>query len=255
MQIIPLVGETIVSSDTVSIQVNPRDAERAEDLVLSTSTVTVVKDERTFRNARDAMGQLKSMLNEIAASEKGAKEPFSAIVNKISQLARDVGSSVKAEHDRIQLLTNKYVAKLELEAAKRREQARKAQAEAEAKIRAAQREAALAKSETEKLKSQLALAEAQIEKNTVTTAAQLEDNQSLVPGGRVTHPWRFTLEDPYVTLGQGGFRLLRIDVDYLACQDAVRAQLETNPDQEPSLPGIKVSREIKVIVKATAHSK
>jgi len=254
MQILPYVGETIVSSDTVSIRINPTDRDRADDLVLQTSVITTVRDERTFKTARDAMGQLKSMLNEIATSEKGAKQPFSAIVTKIGQLAKDVGSSVKAEYDRIQALTTRYVAHLEALEAKRREEVRKAQAEAEAKIREAQRAAALAKSEKEKNKSQLALAQAQLDREAIVSAELLRGQQSLVPGGRVTHPWKFELVDPEATIKAGATRLLRIEVDFLACQDAVRAQLESAPDKEPTLPGIKVSRETKVNVRAQASS-
>ena len=253
MQIIPYVGDTIVSSDTVSIQVNPRDRERADDLVLSTSTIVVVKDERSFKIARDAMGQLKSMFQEITAGEKGAKTPFTAIVNKIGTLARDVGDPVKAEYDRIQALTNRYVAHLEALEAKRREEARRAEAEAQAKIREAQKQAALAQSEKEQTRArlaaanaQLALAEAQAKRE-----AQEREPKSLAPGGRVTHPWRFELLDPEATVIAGGKRLLRFELDILACQDAVKVQLETNPDQPPTLPGIRVSRETKIFVKAS----
>jgi hypothetical protein len=252
MQITPFVGDTVVSSDTVTIRINPSDRERADDLVLRTSTIAIVRDERTFRNAREALGQLKSMLNEISDSEKGAKRPFSAIVNAIGQLAKDVGTQVKDEHERIQRLCSHYVAKLEAEKYAKRDAQRKAQAEAEQKITEARKRAALAQTENEKLRSQLALAQAELDRQTIVTAAQSDEQKSLVPGGRVDHPWRFELVDPKATVAAGGIRLLRIELDILACQDCVRAQLETNPDRVPTLPGITVSRETKVSVKATA---
>jgi len=251
MQILPYVGETIVSSGTVRIEVNPQDRDRADDLILSTSTISIVKDERTFKSARDAMGQLKSMLNEIIAGEKSAKQPFSAIVTRIGQLAKDVGLQVKAEHDRIQALTSRYVAALEAAEAKRREEARKAQAEAETQIRQAQRAAELAKSEKEKARTQLQLAQAQVKHETLVADNQAREAQTLVPGGRVTHPWRFQLIDPEAVVKAGAKRLLRFELDLLACQDSVRAQLEIAPDKMPELPGIRITRETKVSVKAS----
>jgi hypothetical protein len=206
MQIVPFVGKTVLSSDAVTIQINSRDQDRADDLILSTSAVTVVRDERTYQLARDAAGQLKAMLNEIGDSEKSAKRPFTAIGTKIGQLAKDVGGPVKAEHDRILRLCSAYVTKLEAER------------------------------ETLKAAGQL---------------DQTEADKSLVPGGRVTHPWKFELIDVEAVIKGGAKRLLRIELDILACQDSVRAQLEIAPDQPPSLPGIKVTRETKVIVRAT----
>jgi hypothetical protein len=45
---------------------------------------------------------------------------------------------------------------------------------------------------------------------------------------------------------------LRWELDKLACQDSCKAQLEINPDAEPTLPGIKVSRAVNVSVRASA---
>lgn len=241
MKIVPYVGDTVVSSDTVSIRVNPKDRERADDLILATSTITTVKDEHTFKRASDAMGQLKSMLNEILTSEKGAKQPFTAIVTKIGTLAKDVGVPVRQEHDRIQALCNPYIARIEQEEIDRRNALRAAQMEAERQI-----------AEARKAADQLAMAQAQIKRE--AASAQLAEQKSIAPGGRVTHPWKFELVDPAATIQAGAGRLLRIEVDFLACQDAVRAQLEKDPDRVPTLPGIKVSRETKFNARATAAS-
>ena len=250
MQIIPCVGETIVSSGTVTIRINPADRERADDLILSTSTITLVKDERTFTRARDAMGQLKSLMNEIGDSEKSAKRPFTAITTKIGNLAKDVGGPVKLEHDRIQKLCNTYAARIEEEERQRREALRQAQLEAERKIVEARKAQALAKSESEKVKSQLAVAQAELTRQNIVV--QNSEKKSIVPGGRVNHPWTFKLIDPVATLAAGGKRLLRIEVDHLACLDAVKAQLEVNPEAWPELPGIEIIRDTKVIVPATS---
>ena len=251
MQIIPYVGETIVSTDSVTIVVNPQDRDRAEDLVLATSTLTTVKDQRTLEVAREAAGKLKSMLTEISTSEKAAKQPFISITNKIGQLARDVGGSVKTEHERILKLCSVYVTKLEAEEAERKARLRKAQAEAERKIIAARKAAVAAPSVTEAAKAQIAIARAELDRQQIKAEQEEIAQKTKLAGGRITHPWRFELVDPYVTLGQGGYRLLRIEVDVLACQDNVRAQLEVNPDKEPVLPGIKVTRETKVFINPT----
>jgi hypothetical protein len=255
MQITPFVGETIVSSDTVSIRVNPKDRERADDLVLRTSTITMVKDEHTYAAAREAAGQLKSMLTEIADSQKAAKGPFTSIVNTISALAKDVAEAVKTEHERILRICSAYVAKIEAEEEAKRVQLRKAQAEAEARIEEARRAALAAKTKAEIAQAHLNLASASVHRDGITYAIA-QEKPALVPGGRLTHPWRFELVDPLATLkaGAGAKRLLRIEVDFLACQDSVRAQLEKNPDQVPSLPGIRVIRETKVTIKATAQT-
>jgi hypothetical protein len=255
MQITPFVGETIVSSDTVTIRVNPKDRERADDLVLRTSTITIVKDAWTYATAREAAGQLKSMLAEINDSQKAAKGPFTAIVNTINTLAKDVGEAVKAEHERILKICSAYVAKIEADEAAERAQLRKAQAEAEARIEEARRAALAAKTKTEVAEAQINLAKANVHHDGIKYAvAQLEEKPALVPGGRVTHPWKFELVAPMLTLKAASAHLLRIEVDYLACQDAVRAQLEKDPDRAPSLPGIRVTRETKITIKATTQT-
>jgi hypothetical protein len=43
---------------------------------------------------------------------------------------------------------------------------------------------------------------------------------------------------------------LRVELDILACNDAVKAQLSIDPHTPPSLPGIEVTRETQVHVKA-----
>jgi hypothetical protein len=248
MQLVPYIDGKTLATNKIVVQVNPEDQDRADEIVLQSSTITVVKDERTYSVAREAAAKLKNMLNEISASEKAAKQPFTAVANKIAGLAKDVGGSVKTEHERILKLCSVYVAKLEAEEAERKARLHKAQAEAERKIIEA-RKAAVVSLEADK--AQLAIARAEVERQQIKAEQQEIAQKTKLVGGRITHPWRFELVDPYVTLGQGGYRLLRIEVDVLACQDNVRAQLEVNPDKEPVLPGIKVTRETKVFINPT----
>jgi hypothetical protein len=51
----------------------------------------------------------------------------------------------------------------------------------------------------------------------------------------------------------GGLRLLRWELDKLACQDSCRAQRDIEPNKMPRLPGIEVTQRINVSVKASAR--
>jgi multidrug efflux pump subunit AcrA (membrane-fusion protein) len=145
------------------------------------------------------------------------------------------------------------VARLEAEEREHKARLYKAQQEAEAKIAQARKAAAVAKTENEVALTQLNLARAELDREMIKTAGELAEMEK-ARGTRVTHPWHFELVDPEATIRAGGKRLLRIEVDHLACQDAVKAQLEIAPDKEPTLPGIKVTRETKVSIRATAQT-
>lgn len=255
MQIIPYVGQTQISPATVTISVNPADRERVEDLVMRSCTVTTVRDERSYEAARNMVSQLKSMLTEITESAKTAKRPGNEVNDAIATLAGDISRPVTAEHNRILAIITAYVKKLEAERAKRLAEQRKAEEEAARKIAEAQRDAQRAQTEAQKIKAQLDLARAELAKQAAATAAQAENNKPLVPGGRVAHPFKYKLIDVAQVVQAGNKRLLRIELDILACQDAVRAQLEKHPDKAPSLPGIEITQETKVTIRGSgAHT-
>jgi hypothetical protein len=251
MQLIPYIDGKTLATNKIVVHVNPEDQDRADNIVLQSSTITVVKDQRTYEMAREVGAKLKNMLNEISASEKAAKQPFTAVSSKITQLARDVGSGVKLEHARILALCSFYVAKLEAEEAERKARLRKAQAEAENRIIEARKAAIAAQSQPQADKAQLAIARAEVDRQTIKSEQEQIEQKIKAPQTRITHPWKFEVVDPELTLRSGGKRLLRIEPDILSCQDAVRAQLETDPDKEPTLPGIRITRETKVFINAT----
>ncbi len=248
MEITPFYGDQPLSVQHVVVRVNPEDQERADALVLRTQAIVTVEDTPSFNLAKGAAGQLKALLNEIETGKKACKQPFAAIGEAVNEQARAVGNPVLIEHQRILGLLNGYVARLEAaeKEAERKaaEVIRLAQEEHDRKIRAAQ-EAQL-KAEAE---ARAAQGIAEREK----ARADDKPKRSLVPGGRVDHPYEFKLRSLRETINAGCINLLRWELDIRACQDSVRAQLEIDPNCMPSLPGIEVTRTINVSVKASAR--
>lgn len=272
MEIVPHIGETPVNASTVSITVNPDDRRRSQELVLRTMAVLSVADEEDFLAARRAAGQLKAMVEEIEESRKAANRPFRAVETAVNDLAKEVAGPVLSEQKRILGLLNDWVKKQE-EAAKeeqrKKDEALKIQIKAEqAKVQAAQEaqrkaeEAArLALDETDRVKAQaeaerrrMAAELAQLSAEMASEISRIgeQPKAALVPGGRVTHDWEFKLVDPVTTVKQGYRRLLRIELDRLACKDSCKNQIELNPDVVPSLPGIVVTPITSVSVRASA---
>jgi hypothetical protein len=274
IEIIPYYGNQPLSVGDVFVRVNPEDRKRAEALIVRTSAIQKVEDQDTFRAAKSAAGSLKALLNEIEASKKASKQPFSAIAEAINQQAIDVGSPVATEHRRILDLLNDYVTRLEeIEAEK--ERARKAEAEriqaehdrkireaeaaqheAEARARAAQDEAERQRARAEANAQMLVATQEQLAREIALEVAQLGNDRprkGLVAGGRVDHNYDFKLLNLRETINAGCINLLRWELDIRACQDSVRAQLAIDPNREPTLPGIEVKRRINVSVKASAR--
>ena len=273
MEISPYYGNEPLAINSVVIRVNPGDKKRAQALLAETSAVVAVTDNDTFAQAKYAAGQLKSLLNEIEASRKATKQPFDAVIQAIAETAKGVAVPVGDEHKRILSLLNGYVARLEQarraeERAKREEaariqaehdrkiaEAREAQARAEQEAREAQDEAARQKARADAQAQMLLAAQAQLSKEIAAELAELdrEPAKAFVAGGRVDHKYTFRLVDVTQTIRAGALRLLRFEIDHLACQDSCRAQLDIDPNQEPTLPGIQVTRTINVSVKARSQ--
>jgi hypothetical protein len=273
MEIVPYYGDEPLSTNSVQIRINPEDRKRAQALLAETSAVVAVKDDETFAQAKYAAGRLKSLLNEIEASRRATKQPFDAVIEAIAETAKFVGGPIGQEHKRILALLNGYVGQLEEarraeERAKREEAARlraeqdrkireaqEAQAKAEREAREAQDEAARQKARADAQAQMLVAAQQQLAKE---IAAEVEllgqaPDKALVAGGRVDHKYTFRLVNVTETIRAGGLRLLRWEVDHLACQDSCRAQLDIDPNCEPTLPGIEVTRTINVSVKARSR--
>jgi len=274
MEITPYYGNEPLSTSSVVIRVNPEDRKRAQQLLGEASEVVVVKDDETFAQAKYMAGRLKALLNEIETSRKSTKQPFDAVLEAISQTAAQVGNPVKDEQQRILGLLNEYVSLLEaerkaqerarLEEARRVQaehdrrirEAQEAQARAEAQVREAQDEAARQKARAEAQAKALAAAQEQLAKEIALEGAQVGQEQAqkgLVTGGRVDHVYKFKLIDVTQVIQAGALRLLRFEIDHLACQDECKAQLDNNPDLDPELPGIQVTRSINVSVRARSR--
>jgi phage host-nuclease inhibitor protein Gam len=249
MQLQPYYNQNELVTSEVTIRVNPDDRDRAEDLVLATSVITQIKDEKSFQAARTALGQLKALINEINDAQKSAKRPFTAVNNAIAKLGAELETPVSHEYTRIAKLVNAHVAKIEAAAQARLTALHQSQLEAQKRVEQAKELEAKAKNETELDYAKLNTARAELNQESLKTAVEAED-QVLVPGARVTHPWRFKLIDPQACVRAGGIQLLRVELDILACNDAVKAQLSIDPHTPPSLPGIEVTRETQVHVKA-----
>jgi hypothetical protein len=272
MEIIPFIGTEPVTVSSISVKVNPDDRGRAERLVLRTGVITRVEDKGGFNFAKKAAGELKAMIDEIVDSKKAAKRPFSTVEQAIEDLATEVLQPVADEHKRILAMLNGYVARLEaLQKEEERKKAARLQAQIEAeraKVREAQLAQLRAEEQARKAEDEVSRIKAQEEMRRRAEAAEqaqlaaemageisqigAKPKESLVPGGRVGHKWDFVLANVRETVKAGCWNLLRWELDKLACQDSCKAQLEINPDAEPTLPGIKVSRSISVSVRASA---
>jgi hypothetical protein len=272
VEITPYVGQEPVTATSVVVRVNPDDRARAEALVLRTGVINSVIDAGSFTAAQRAAGQLKALVDEITEAKRAAKRPFTAVGKAIDELASDVGTPVAVEHSRVLELLNGYVARLEAE--KKEEQRKKEeilqkQIQAEqAKLKAAQEAQRVAEEAARKAQDEVARVKAQEDARQraqdaeqAQLAAEMareiaaigeQPKRGLVPGGRVDHKYEFRLVDLQACLRAGGWRLLRWELDKLACQDSCKGQLELNPDVAPTLPGIEVTRSISVSVRASA---
>ena len=272
MNISPYIDNQELTASSVSVRVNPEDRQRAESLVARTREIVIVNSHDTFAQARHAAGQLKGMIEEIEDARKACQRPFKAINEAISNQAHIVGDAVAQEHRRILDMLNGHVARLAAEAKaeeqRRAEERRRQESEHQRKVeealearRQAEERARLAQNEAERQKaradSNAALARAAQEQLARELASEIADigNQAprgLVPDGRVNHTWEFRLVNVRETIKSGSLSLLRFELDKLACLDSIKSQLSIDPQTEPSLPGIEVTRKINVSVRASA---
>lgn len=276
MELVPYIGDDRLSVSDLVVRVNPEDRERTAALIKRLAAVTEVTDEASFQAARRAAGEAKAMLQEIEAAKRLAKQPFTAVNRAMDQLTTEVATPVEAQHRRILELLNRFVSEAEAKekaAQRARENALRLQAEAlqrqldeaskrareaEEEARAAKDAAARADAQRELEAKRAAAAEAQVDIDMAAELAKLgaaKPKPGLVPGGRVDHNWKFELESVYEVVKSGHWKLLRWSLDVRACQDFVRGQLErADPDAKPKIPGIKITRETNVSVRAQART-
>jgi hypothetical protein len=274
MMLVPYVGETPIDTSTIVVRTDPDDQKRVDFLVSRCRAVTHVDDQHTRDLAGRLGGEIKAMEDAIQAAKKGAKGPFSAIENAIEGRAKEISAPLLAEKRRIAGLLGAYVDRLEeaeraerakreaqLEAQVREQQQRIKEAEL-AKLKA-EEEARAAKSETEKVlakervQAQLAIAaQAQLATEMAEEAARIGAEKALrgkIPGGRVNHTYDYKIVDLRAILKAGYMGLLRWEIDKMACRDEIRRQLEKNPDAEPQIPGLQITKITNVSLKPSAR--
>ena len=272
MQIVPYIGEVPIKTDAFSIRVDPEDKRRVENLTVRASQIVVVNDTQSFAIAKHTAGQMKALLDEIEDARKASQRPQVALKNAIDELAQTVAGPLQNEQTRVLGLLNAYVERLEAEEkaeARRREEALRAQvaeqqrklreaeaaqARAEADARKAKDEAEAVRLRAEAQRRQEAAEDAQLAQEMALEAAKIGQNaapKAKVPGGRVDHVYDFELVNVEAVIKGGGWRLVTWKLDKRACMDSVRGQLEIDKNQEPSLPGIRITKRINVSVRAS----
>lgn len=245
MELVPFYGESQLTASHITVRIRTSDKEHAKALVARTSAeIKEVVDDASYTKARRAAAELKNLSKEIYQAKRAAKSPFEAVTASIEDLAKEILGPVDTELARVLQTMTGYVRSLEQE----RKAAQKALQERLDEEERAHQEHVKLLQETERQQAEL---ERSLELE--VRAMNTEPLPGIVPGGRVTHPWKFKLKDAAVTVREGGIRLLRIELDLLACQDSVRSQLEIAPDKEPTLPGIEVSQDISITIKAASR--
>jgi hypothetical protein len=274
MELAPYYGEQPLTVSNIVVRVSGADRKRVNEVVMrSKQEIVAVKDDDAFMQARRVAGELKATEKEIQDSKRAAKRPFEAIINALDELAKEVASPVVVEQHRVLDLIAGYVRQLEQkqkEELARQQALRDAEEQAhQAKLRemqlareAAERRAreaedelarAKAKAEADAQRQKLADAQQMRDLELEVRAMNMEPVKGLVPGGRVSHPFKFKLLDAEKAVAAGLVRLLRIELNIPNCQDAVKSQLERNPDAQPVLPGIEISQEISVAIKPSSR--
>jgi hypothetical protein len=276
MMLVPYAGETPIDAATVSIVTDPDDQKRVDFLVSRCNAISRVDDRQSLTQARRLGGEIKALENEIQNEKKLAKAPFRAIENAIEERAKEIAAPLLQEKSRVSGMLAAYVARLEAvekEAQQRREaalaaqvaeqqkrikEAEEARAKAEAEAKAATNDAEVLRASAKALTAKLDAATAQLAREMAEEAARIgcgEPPRGKIPGGRVDHKYEYKVISIRDALKGGFLRLFRWEIDKLACNDEVRAQLDKDPDAEPHIPGFEITRTINVSLRASARIK
>jgi hypothetical protein len=271
MELSPYYGEQALAVADITVRIRSTDRERINELVAKSQAENkAVTDEQSFNRAKRSVSNLKATEQEIYKAKRAAKTPFEVVLEKIEGLAKDLSKPVIDEQARIIELMKKRVIELEAQRAAEAKKLREKQEAEERAHRMKVRELELQRAEAERkareaedaLARKLAQEEAARKLEAVNNAETMrllelevasmlqEPVHGIVRGGRVAHPWTFKLLNAEQTVRAGSIRLLRIELDVRACNDAVRAQLEIAPDHVPTLPGIEVTQDLSISIKA-----
>jgi hypothetical protein len=266
--------ELIRLGEIPTVQEVPADRERVLQLVHRSVQIQSVQDSVSFAMAKRIASEIKAMEDEILAAKKYVKTPIRSMENAIEQLAKEIAQPLLAEKGRIGELMGAYVQQLEAaakeEARKRHEalqrqreqhdreiyEARKAKELAEAETRQAKDEATRAIARGQAMEKALALAQAQLGADLAEEASQIGKNKIEMPtvaGGRIDHRWKFKLVDARTLVSYGLWQCVRIELDVLGCNDVVKAQLARNPDTDPIIPGVEITRETNIHMRAASR--
>jgi len=246
MQLVPYYNEAPLEPERVLVQVNPEDLKRCHKLIERSKQAVppTISNQQQFDLATRMAAQLKSLLNEIAVAKKLAKSPFNVVLEQINSAASGLTDLVETEHKNVLAVLSAYVAQLE---AAKKEEERKRQEQ----LQLEQEEYARKIAEAKRLDDEQEMTRQQLEMELALEVADLEldPKRALVPGGRVDHRWKFALSDLRALIASGHINLLRCELDYYACLDEVRAQLTHNPNAEPVIAGVTITKEVSVSVR------
>jgi hypothetical protein len=131
-----------------------------------------------------------------------------------------------------------------------------ARRKAEELARAAQDEAARQRALTDAARHEAQVAQEELARELAMEASMVgaeKDRRGLVAGGRVDHHYKFKLVNLRECINAGCINLLRWELDVRACQSSVRSQLDIDANREPHLPGIEITRDLNVSIKAAAR--
>jgi hypothetical protein len=233
MQLVPYYDDKPFDLASLNVRATKADWTRVEEAVArSRVTVREVNTDETFRNAQRIAAELKGLEKEIELAKKITKSPGQSFLNAVEELAKDISGPLLSELGRISGLMGAYVTRIEAEllAAKRKEEDLK-------------RQVREAKDAEARLAAQLSL----------EIIGQKPPAEVKVPGGRIDHRPVFRLENVRELLQAGLWDLVRFELDQLACNDVVKAQLERNPEAEPKIPGVQITWTTKVHMRATSR--
>jgi hypothetical protein len=109
----------------------------------------------------------------------------------------------------------------------------------------------------ERAQAQMAIAsQAQLAQEMALEAARIGSDKlpkGKVPGGRVNYNYDYRVTDLRAALAAGHLRLFRWEIDKRACNDEVKAQLDKDPDADPHIPGIEITKTVNVSLKPTVR--
>lgn len=251
MQLVPVIGTEPVRSDAFSIVVDKGDLKRISALVLAAALIDSVSED-TLDQATEMAGRIKTMIAEIQDAKRSAKRPFEAVEQAIENRAKAVSADLDKEGKRIHALIRTHVGKIESEQQAIAKRNAEIEAKAQAEIAEYRRKAQAERNEKEKAR----LLEEAMDKELLLEVEQIGNEKPEpphVPGGRVSHPWKFKVTDLKALVASGGGRLIRWEIDKLACQDLMRELTERQPpDYIPEIPGLQITREVSVSIRASA---